>query len=501
MEAVRSGPSAARRATLGALAAGAALTFDWGLHRAVEQAPFAPFALADRVVRLTPGSVATYMIDHLQHAAKLLLAAGCVAGVIAAGAVFAVVAARRPARAAQAFGTVVVIAGLLAPVASSDWGSALAAALTGATYGASLAALRALAPGRTRPAPDGPDLTRRRALIRLGEIVLAGGVLNAVGPVIGARSSVHLLDFARAAPARRRPFPRIAGLTPEVTSVADHYVVDIDVDPPVVDVGSWRLRVGGLVQLPLSLGFDALQRRFDLVSEYAVLTCVSNPVGGPLVGNSLWEGVRLRELLDAAGASGQAWGLAVSCVDGYTAGIPLAAARHAGSLVAIAQDGQPLTADHGFPCRLRIPGLYGMLNPKWVTGIRVVDTPFVGYWARQGWSPTGVVRTECRIDTPDRAGAGTTAWIAGIAWAGLRGISAVEVSTDAGLSWQPAALHQPLSPWAWTQWAYRWTPPAPGRYSLLARAIDGLGGLQDARTRPPHPSGASGYPTRTVEVT
>jgi DMSO/TMAO reductase YedYZ molybdopterin-dependent catalytic subunit len=345
-----------------------------------------------------------------------------------------------------------------------------------------------------RPLDEG----RRRALRQLGGLAVGAAVLNALAPLIAARSGARLLELAAPARRRRAAFPRIAGLTPEVTSVADHYVVDIDISDPLIDVGSWRLRVDGLVRRPLDLGFDELQRRFDLVSEYAVLSCISNRVGGPLVGNSVWEGVHLGALLDAAGASADAWGLAVNCADGYSAGIPMEAAREEGSLVAIAQDGQPLARAHGFPCRLRIPALYGMLNPKWVTEIKVVRSSFLGYWARQGWSRTAVVRTESRIDVPDRARAGKTTWIAGVAWAGVRGIAAVEVSTDAGRRWRRAMLHEPLSPWAWTQWAYRWTPPRPGRYEVVCRAIDGKGELQDRRTRPPHPSGASGYARRVV---
>jgi hypothetical protein len=141
-----------------------------------------------------------------------------------------------------------------------------------------------------------------------------------------------------------------------------------------------------------------------------------------------------------------------------------------------------------------------MLNPKWVTDIQVVGAPFAGYWAQQGWSRTAIVRTESRIDTPAHARARESTWIAGIAWAGGRGIERVEVSTDAGRSWKPAQLHEPLSPWAWTQWAHPWAPPRPGRYTLTCRATDGLGDLQDVRSRPPHPAGAAGYPTRTVEV-
>lgn len=487
------------RAASGALGALAALAFTWGLHRALVQVPFAPYSIADRIVRLTPGDIGTYLIDHLHRAAKPLLAATCIAAMASAGAAIRALSPHSPRAAAASFSAVALIAGLLAPLQRSVWGSALGAAAAGASYLITLIALRDLAVMRAEPHRE-PDPVRRQVLTRLAALLLGGGALNAVAPLLGTSSAARLLGFASPPRERRRAFPQISGLTPEITSVADHYIVDIDISTPVLDAPSWQLHVGGLVQRPLALGFNDLQRRFELVSEYAVLTCISNPIGGPLVGNSLWEGVRLRQLLDAAGASRSAWGLRVSCADGYTAGIPLEAALHAGSLVAIAQDGQPLTRDHGFPCRLRIPALYGVLNPKWVTDIEVVRAPFAGYWAQQGWSPTAVVRTESRIDTPTRARAGEPTWIAGIAWAGERGVSGVEVSTDAGRSWLPAQLHQPLSPWAWTQWAYHWTPAVPGRYTLVCRATDRLGRIQDARPRPPHPSGASGYPARTVAV-
>ena len=482
----------------GAVAALVALAFDWGLHRAVEQVPFAPYALADRIVRLTPGNIATYLIDHLHHTAKPLLAAACIATLIAAGAGASAVS-RRPARAAATFSAVTLVAGLLAPLQRSVWGSALGAAAAGASYLIALPVLVDLSSVGRRPHGE-PDLARRRLLMRLAGLLLGGGVLNAVAPALGPESGARLLEFVGSPRQRRPTFPRIPGLTPEITATSAHYIVDIDISTPVLDAGSWQLHVGGLVREPLALGFDDLQRRFQLTSEYAVLTCISNPVGGPLVGNSLWEGVRLDEILAAAGASEHAWGLRVSCADGYTAGIPLEAARDPGALVAIAQNGQALTREHGFPCRLRIPALYGMLNPKWVTDIQVVSAPFAGYWAQQGWSRSAIVRTESRIDTPSGARAGQPTWITGLAWAGTRGIERVVVSTDAGRSWRPAQLHQPLSRWAWTQWAAPWTPTGPGRYTLMCRATDGLRRLQDAQSRSPHPSGASGYPTRTVEV-
>ena len=136
----------------------------------------------------------------------------------------------------------------------------------------------------------------------------------------------------------------------------------------------------------------------------------------------------------------------------------------------------------------------------WVQSIELVDRPYRGYWAQQGWSASAVVRTESRIDTPRRARAGVPTWVAGVAWAGLRGIARVEVSLDDGRTWREATLNPSLSRSAWTQWAYRWTPERPGRHALRCRAADGSGRLQDARRRPPHPSGASGYHRVTVDV-
>jgi hypothetical protein len=136
-----------------------------------------------------------------------------------------------------------------------------------------------------------------------------------------------------------------------------------------------------------------------------------------------------------------------------------------------------------------------------VTSIELVDHAYLGYWAQQGWSASAIVRTESRVDTPRRARAGEPTWIAGVAWAGIRGIARVEVSTDAGRSWHDAVLHPPLSPWAWTQWAYRWTATDRGSYMVSCRATDGAGALQDLARRPPHPSGASGYHQVGIAVT
>jgi DMSO/TMAO reductase YedYZ molybdopterin-dependent catalytic subunit len=482
----------------GALAAAPALAAGWVVHRGVPRVPFAPTALADRIIRLTTGDVATAAIDHLQHAAQPLLTGGTVALFVVAATI---IGSRivSPARAALVWGAIILGSDLAAPVQRSGWRALAAAALAGGLYGASLRALRAA--GEPRPA----DPARRRSLAAIG--AFTAGVLAAAHPLsrvlgrlAGEPRRLRVGALPRAATPTRAPFPRVPGLTAEFTSVADHYVVDIDINDPVIDGRAWRLRVDGLVERTLRLGFFDLQREFAVADEISVLTCISNRVGGPLVGSSRWEGPRLADVLTRADPKRGATAVVVRCADGYSAGIPLATAMHPSALVAIAQNGEALTREHGFPCRLRLPALYGVLNPKWVQSIEIVDHPHLGYWAQQGWSPTAVVRTESRVDTPRQARAEEPTWIAGIAWAGLRGIARVEVSTDGGHTWAPTRLHRPPSPWAWTQWAYRWTPPHPGSYTITCRATDGAGAVQDARERAPHPSGASGYDRVDVSV-
>jgi DMSO/TMAO reductase YedYZ molybdopterin-dependent catalytic subunit len=483
----------------GALAAAPALAALWVAHRGSPRVPFAPTALADRVIRLAPGGVATAAIDRLHHAAQPLLATALIGAFVAVAAV-ASSRMRSPGRTALLWGAALFAGGAATPVEPSLPGALAAAAVGGTLYWIALSALRR--PGKPAPA----DLGRRRALVAIGAfttgmLVSAHPLGRAIGALAGRPRGLRTSGLPRAPTPSRPPFPRIAGLTSEVTAVADHYVVDIDIDDPVIDGPSWRLHVGGLVERPLRPSFVDLQRDFSLAEEISVLTCISNQVGGPLVGSSRWAGVRMGELLARAGVRPGARTLVVGCADGYSAGIPLTAARHPSALLAIAHDGQALTREHGFPCRLRIPALYGMLNPKWVTSIELVDRPYLGYWAQQGWSPNAIVRTQSRIDTPRRARLGKPTWIAGVAWAGIRGIRAVELSLDDGRSWQPARIHKPLAPWAWTQWAYRWTPVEPGSERALCRAVDGTGAVQDPKPRPPHPSGASGYHRINIHVT
>jgi DMSO/TMAO reductase YedYZ molybdopterin-dependent catalytic subunit len=467
--------------------------------------PFPPISASDRIIRLTPGAVATQGIETLGHAAQPLLAAGVTLALLALLTLLPSLVARRgrarTARLGVAFFALATAAAFAAPHEPELLPVLAASAAAALVYALVWAWLRKVSEATA------PDTGRRRAFIELaagiGGVVLGSTLLGALivvrkGPDTDVRLA-RVGDPARIPP--RPPFPVVPGMSPEVTAPRNHYVVDIDIVDPVVEADTWKLRLSGLVDRPLELGFTQLQRRFELVEEFAVLTCVSNQVGGSLIGNSSWTGVRLRDVLATAGVRPGARDVLFRCADGYTVAIPIERATEPGSLLAIAQGGRPLRWEHGFPCRVRVPSLYGMMNAKWVEEIVLLDHEQRGFWQDRGWSETGVVRTESRIDTRHGFVAGKPGWVGGVAWAGTRGISRVEVSLNGGATWHETLLHEPLSRYAWTQWAYRWTPPGAGSFPLQCRAFDGAGRVQDRRHRAPHPSGASGYDQVEISVT
>jgi len=500
---VRPRRSSTAWSSLGLLAGALALALEWAASRVDDAVTFAPLALGDRLIRLTPGDAATFAIDALGKTASHALAVALTIVFILVGALLPALTStggrQRPYVAGAMFALGLFAASIAAPVAPPVLGTAAVAAAAGLLYATSLQWLLAAA---DRSA-DAQDADRRRALLwaaSAGLGLVLGGSL--VGRLLrGGPDTAVALKRPRPTPAPRSDgFPRVAGLSSDITPVADHYVVDIDLEKPSVDGGDWRLRIGGLVDTPAKLSFADLQRRFEVVEQVSVLTCVSNPVGGPLIGNTAWTGVRLRDVLKAAGVQGGAVDVVFRGADGYDVSIPLARAMQSTALLAIGQNGRPLTQEHGFPCRVRVPALYGMMNTKWVESIELIDSNHKGYWAQRGWSEIGEVRTQSRIDTPQKARVAEPVWIAGVAWAGDREISRVEVSVDAGRSWQPATLARPRSPVAWTRWAYRWTPDREGTVRVLCRASDGTGRRQDGAERPPHPDGATGYHDTEIRV-
>ncbi len=294
----------------------------------------------------------------------------------------------------------------------------------------------------------------------------------------------------------------IPGLSPFVTSNTSFYRVDTALVLPQVDPSSWQLRIHGMVNREITLTFDELLKR-PLIEDYITLCCVSNPVGGPYIGNAKWLGASLAAVLDEAGIKAGADQLLCTSVDGFTSGTPVQTVMDGrDALLAVAMNGQPLPIAHGFPARMVVPGLYGYVSAtKWVTDINV--TTFAGnyaYWAQRGWSQQAPIKTECRIDVPNglnNVRGGTTA-VAGVAWAQHKGIEAVQVRVDQG-PWNEAQLAAVPGIDSWRQWVWPWDA-TPGQHVLEARATDKTGYTQTSAMAQPEPNGASGYPSVSVTV-
>jgi DMSO/TMAO reductase YedYZ molybdopterin-dependent catalytic subunit len=293
------------------------------------------------------------------------------------------------------------------------------------------------------------------------------------------------------------------GLTPLVTPNNEFYLIDTALVKPRVDPGTWSMRIHGMVDRELTLTYQDLLDRADIVAP-VTLSCVSNEVGGDLVGNAVWQGVPLAELLEEAGVRPGATQVASRSVDGWSCGFPTEAVWDGRTaLVAIAMNGEPLPVDHGFPARLVVSGLYGYVSAtKWLSEIELTTMEdFSGYWIPRGWSKLGPVKTQSRIDTPRRGGrvtAGSPVAVAGVAWAPDTGISNVEVQIDDG-DWQTAELGESLGSDAWRQWLVSWTPTA-GSHRLRVRATDESGYTQTSEEAAPAPDGATGWHEVTVEA-
>jgi DMSO/TMAO reductase YedYZ molybdopterin-dependent catalytic subunit len=287
----------------------------------------------------------------------------------------------------------------------------------------------------------------------------------------------------------------IDGVSPFVTPNGDFYRIDTALIVPQVRTDGWTLRVHGMVDRELELTFDDLLAR-QLVEADVTLACVSNEVGGDLIGNARWLGVRLDELLREAGVRRGATQVVPRSSDGFAAGFPTEVALDGrDALVAVGMNGEALPLRHGFPARLVVPGLYGYVSAtKWLTEIELTTwDAFDSYWVRRGWAKEAPIKTQSRIDTP-RSGAslrpGRVA-VAGVAWAQGRGVEAVEVRVDDG-PWQPARLATAVGADTWRQWVHEWDA-TPGRHTITARATDGTGAVQTSERAEPIPDGASGW--------
>lgn len=359
--------------------------------------------------------------------------------------------------------------------------------------------------------PSGRTLARRTLLVS-GAVATATGV---VGIIVGR----VVAGGARGAAMARSVFvaPRVAvpvavpagadlgipGVTPFIVPNAEFYRIDTALVVPQIDPTTWTLRVTGMVEREVTIDWPTLLAQ-PMQEAMVTLMCVSNEVGGTLVGNAIWTGWPVRELLAQAGVQPGADMVLSRSIDGFTAGTPLSALTDdRPSLLAVAQNGEALLPEHGFPVRLVVPGLYGYVSAtKWLTELRV--TTFAkdeGYWTPRGWSALGPVKTQSRIDVPGAGAtvpAGTVA-VAGVAWAQHRGVTGVQVQIDGG-DWRDARLGTDATIDVWRQWVYEW-PATTGSHTIAVRAIDATGTPETAEQAPPAPDGATGHHTITVTVT
>ena len=460
-----------------------------------------PQLLSQPLLKVMPGFVFGFLIDTLQHAGKVVEELGLIVAMVvglgvlggAWGWTTRIWHSQHSALAFAAIGWAVV-AGILLPISGIGF-LGLSDGLTTPLIWAALFVIFGvvLQLGADPAGPDAAtDLGRRRLLgvvpVTIG--VLSLGVL-AFRLVPGWYNAIF-----------NAPGSGVAGISPEITPVTDFYVVSKNFVDPSIPAAGWKLAVGGLVNKAFSLTLPEL-RALPSATEYVTLECISNLVGGPQISTGSFTGVSLRDLLVMADPQAGGTWVAFKARDGYQESLQMSTVQGAPEiLVAYELDGTPLPEAHGYPARMLIPGHYGMKGPKWLDSITVVDHESGGYWEQQGWDHNALVKTTSRIDVPGEGDIVRLGPIllAGVAFAGTRGIAKVEYSTDAGRTWTEAPFKPPLSPLTWVIWQATWTPATEGAYELRVRATDKGGALQSASIAASYPTGSSGYHTVRIAV-
>ena len=481
--------------------------------------PSLPEMLADAVTQIVPLPVFSALLGALENNAKPLLLAGILLGHLIMGMVLGLVYARvwggSSLGSSRRLGLLVPWSGglllaallwLLAvlavmPAAGAGFlgvssrpgpvSMALSTLASSLAFGVALViffqGILAVQPEMSVELPQ-VDRDRRALILKLASVPVVLLIGGALWQLLGKQMGADLQEMGSALRTSG------TGLLPdEITANADFYTVSKNFGDPVVDIQKWNLGLKDQAGRRLTLSYGDL-KSLPSVEQVATLMCISNEVGGDLIGNAMWTGVRLRDLLARLG-SVDADRVVFKAWDGYSDSIPFDKAMQDGTILAYLMNGESLPDAHGYPARLVVPGIYGMKNVKWVTAIELVDGDFRGYWQERGWSNVATIKTMSRFDVPAR---GSTLPLAplslgGIAFAGDRGISKVEVSPNAGNTWLQMNIKEALSPYAWSLWTGQWLPTEPGDYVLLARAWDKSGQVQDRKDTSTLPDGASGY--------
>lgn len=483
------------------------------------------------VIDATPTPLKEFAIRQFGTNDKLVLLAGIGAGLAVFAAVVGIVGARKRIPGligAGAFGVIGVVAALTRPASVPR--DVLPAIVGGIVAIAVLAWLLDSLDGRSfasnfskraarRAENDMADeqvrvpakvegvapALNRRGFLRAGVIVAVGTALIGIGGSALARARSG--SIAKLRSALRLPTPADVG-PPRVTvpgfytANADFYRVDTALTVPRIDPDTWRLRIHGMVDRPITLNLDQLLAR-PLIQRDITLNCVSNEVGGPYVGTARWLGAPLAALLTEAGIKAGADQVVARSIDGMTIGTPVGTIMDGrDAMLAVGMNGEPLPLEHGFPVRMLTPGLYGYVGAcKWLVDIEVTTfAAYDPYWVKREWSRMAPVKTASRIDRPipfTRIPAGDVN-VQGVAWAQHRGIEKVEVQVDDG-AWESATLSPVPSVDTWTQWSWRW-PATPGPHQLRVRATDGTGTPQAESRVPTFPNGATGWHTLAVTI-
>lgn len=525
----------------GLLAAASALGVGELLAGLSRRTPSLIRAIGDVFVDWTPGSVVRASIENLGSSQKPALLWGIGITAVAIGGLLGLLSKRhnRPGIIGFAlFGIAGAWAASRVPLTSTGQGVLSAILATAVGLGVFLTLMRfaraAEAPtpastedttfvagsegtveGASLFAPDGDN---RRAFLGFAGLASVWGVfgigfgrwLKGRQSVEGARQEVATrISEATVTSAPATPLADVSNLDGDVPGISqlftpndEFYRIDTALSVPQIDPNEWYMEIKGMVDQTLRFTLDDLLAMEQMESD-VTLSCVSNEVGGVLVGNARWTGVRLSTLLDMAGVDPAATQIASRSWDGWDCGFPTEVAFDGrDAMVALTMNGEPLPIIHGFPARLVIPGLYGYVSAtKWLKEIELTTLEgFDGYWIPRGWGKFGPIKTQSRIDVPRRGetiAAGTNA-IAGVAWAGIRAVSRVEVSVNGG-EWLEAQLGDELAEQTWRQWvlAYDFVP---GDYTIAVRATDGDGMTQGSQRRPVAPDGAEGHHTISVRV-
>lgn len=477
------------------------------------------FAVGSAVIDIVPGWFKTLVIDLFGTGDKIALfvALGLLVLILAA-AIGILQYRRRPwgVLGLVAVGAVTVVAVWTRASATGLWAVPTLAGVAAGVIVLRIASDRlrdwSQTGTSTKRDADRRAFARRRFLVILGGSGVAALAVGLIARTVNATTAaVNSVRDALTLPKATTPAPTIPagatldvpGVSPLISDNATFYRIDTALQVPVVDASTWRLKVTGMVDREVEIGFSELLAK-PLTEHIVTLMCVSNEVGGDLVGTASWLGYPIRELLAEAGPRPGADMVLSRSVDGFTAGSPLDVLMEADrtSLLAVGMNGEPLPIEHGFPARLVVPGLYGYVSAtKWVVELKVTTfAADLGYWTPRGWSALGPVKTSSRIDVPASGAslAAGTVVVAGVAWAQHRGIEAVDIQVDGG-DWRPATLAAAISTDTWRQWMFEWDAPS-GNHTIAVRATGATGDTQGSRRVPPAPDGSEGLHTVTVSV-